>query len=66
MESFVDILSKVEYGIAVIAAAWLLILFLRPRVIAFRAAVVRRAAAAKKSVSEASAPDPDWSSVKAE
>ena len=66
MESFVDIFSKVEYGIAVIAAAWLLVLFLRPKVIAFRAAVSRRAVAAKKSVTEASSPTPDWSSVKAE
>ena len=52
MEVFMDFLSKLQYGIAFLAAAWLLVHWLRPKVIALRNAVKEKAAAAQKSIAE--------------
>ena len=65
-----DIFSKVQYGIAVLAAGWLLVNYVRPKINALRFALARKVIAATKSVADASrsvsTPVSHWYSAKAE
>jgi hypothetical protein len=54
MEQGLALFSKVQYGIAFLTAGWLFVNWLRPKVAALRASLAAKAAAASKSVSEAS------------
>lgn len=54
MDVFIDLFAKLQYGIALLAVLWLLVLWLRPKVRALRRLLTAKAIAATKSVSDAS------------
>jgi hypothetical protein len=56
MEQGLEIFTRVQYGIAFLTAAWLVVNWLRPKVARLRRALAAKAAAAGKSVAEASMP----------
>jgi hypothetical protein len=58
MEYALDLFTKVQYGIALIAVLLLLANWLRPRILRLRATLAAKAAAATESVAGAALPDP--------
>jgi alkanesulfonate monooxygenase SsuD/methylene tetrahydromethanopterin reductase-like flavin-dependent oxidoreductase (luciferase family) len=52
MELFLDLFTKMQYGIAFLAAGLLFVHWLRPKLIRFRTAIKAKAAAARRSVAE--------------
>jgi hypothetical protein len=64
METAFDLFSKLQYAIALFAVMWLIVLWLRPKVIALRDNVKAKAIAAQQRVADlASSNEPSVSPI---